>query len=183
MLQYKPIIWTPDMDAELTGLRRGNSILAISGWMQLSFGSVQRRCRKLKLPHENIDRRKRGEPTRQEWEAIATECAKAAGVCPFKVMAGCVANGAARARGVAWKTALDRCPRWSIAGVARVSGFHHTAIMAALKRIQRQAPMSPIKEIYYRPERRKTPLYDARIFVPAESVPAAIRARPRAMEG
>lgn len=80
---------------------------------------------------------RRRTPSRSVWSATATAAAKVMGVDPVKVMAGTERNrNITLARWRAWR-ALVGSNRYSVKGIARVSGFHHATILSAMKRIQK----------------------------------------------
>lgn len=76
------------------------------------------------------------EPSEQEWIAIATRHAEEARIKPSKLLAGCRTKPACIARWKAWEAVLASNDNYSIAGVARVSGFDHSSIIHGLKRLE-----------------------------------------------
>lgn len=85
------------------------------------------------------------EPPPDAWIAIATEEATRAGCRPYKVLGGVRERIGKRgalhmdscvvARWRAWRRIKAEYPEASIAGIGRVSGFDHTAILRAMKRL------------------------------------------------
>lgn len=73
-------------------------------------------------------------PTKAEWVACAEQAGKLMGVSPVKILAGVRDMRTVRARRRAFMFALKLNEKYSVAGVARVSGFHHTSVMYALRR-------------------------------------------------
>lgn len=79
-------------------------------------------------------------PTDGEWiGAVKTE-ADLAGVDYRKVLAGARLPQIVFARWRAFQRILDEFPNYSIAGLARTSGFHHSSILYGVSRL---AGMSP----------------------------------------
>lgn len=76
-----------------------------------------------------------GEPPADEWVEIATQHALEAGLSPGEFLAGCKLRRASKARWRAWRAILDRDHRYSVAGVARVSGFDHTSVLHGLAQV------------------------------------------------
>lgn len=79
--------------------------------------------------------RKRGQPPAEEWIRLATESAKEHGVHPDHVLSGKPSRRASWARWKAWQRILDSNPRYSIAGVGRVSGHCHSTIIKGLRQV------------------------------------------------
>lgn len=103
-------------------------------------GGVWAKASDLKLPEP--DRIRRNEPSREEWIAAATGAAKEARLRPGDVMAGCRLRAAVRARQKAWRHVLEAYPHVTVAGLARVSGFHWTSILHGLGRLNRRRESS-----------------------------------------
>jgi hypothetical protein len=120
-------------------------------------------------------------PTPEEWTAFAAEQAVIAGLPVSHVLGGFRYHAATRARARAWQAALDT-GNWSGLGIAKTSGFHHTSIIYALRLLKKNDPVpAPIpKPIIVKARKRNAPIfYDPRLFVPADTVPAHLRARPK----
>ena len=81
-------------------------------------------------------------PTQGEWIGVVNECAAAAGIEPSAILGGSRHRPVGRARWQAFKTLLDRYPNYSIAGLARTSGFHHSSILYGLSRFAGTTPKS-----------------------------------------
>lgn len=74
-------------------------------------------------------------PSKTAWIAAATSAAKEIGVDPVKVMAGVEVNrDVILARWRAWKALYDS-GKYSENGIGNTSGFHHTTVMKAFKRL------------------------------------------------
>jgi hypothetical protein len=87
-------------------------------------------------------------PKKEEWIAVAREKALAAKVRPSDVMAGARYKKAVHARWAAWKAMQDRYPQYSIAGIARTSGWDHTTVLHSLKRLNGASAKSLRKPSY-----------------------------------
>lgn len=74
-------------------------------------------------------------PSREEWTAMASQAGREWLVVASGILSGSQQPRMAKARAWAWKLILDQNPHYSIAGVARVSGFDHTTILTALRRL------------------------------------------------
>lgn len=119
--------------------------------------------------------RTRRDPTKAEWVGFAARQADILRIPVCHVLAGRRYHAATRARALAWRAAID-AGHWSIIGIARTSGFDHTTILTAMKRLKTPRPLSPYAFQTAHIERVSKPKYDPRLFVPAASVPAGLRA-------
>lgn len=75
------------------------------------------------------------QPEADVWIAAATKQANYLKVPLNQVLGYNPSRKASRARWKAWKAVLDSDPRYSIAGLARVSGFNHSSLMYGLSRL------------------------------------------------
>lgn len=75
-------------------------------------------------------------PSLALWVAMASEEAHKAGLAPSMVLGPSRKSKAVWARWRAWERILDHDLRYSFAGVARTTGWDHTTILAAMKRLQ-----------------------------------------------
>ena len=77
----------------------------------------------------------RTQPSKRTWIQIATQEAEREGVSPVAVMAGVRHGPITRARWRAWERLKRENPSYSLAGIGRVTGFHHTTVMFGLMRL------------------------------------------------
>lgn len=124
-VNYLLIAWSGRDSAPSIGAILGRTPVAVM---------VMAQKHRLKSPFKS--RLDRYQPPKSEWVRIATEKANDASVCPVKVLAGVRASAYRVPRWRAWKAILESSPTYSIAGVARTSGFHHTSILSSLKRLE-----------------------------------------------
>ncbi len=82
-------------------------------------------------------------PSSATWVDAATRAAVSLGADPVAVMAGSRRKPAVRARWAAWKE-LVNAQQYSIAQIGAVSGFHHTAVLNALRPKIYRARRSPM---------------------------------------
>ena len=94
----------------------GYKPFTLLGWQRAQHGSV--------------------EPPAELWTSIAIEEAVRAFLPPNAVLNGDKRHRASLARWRAWKRLLDMPENFTIAGVARVSGWDHTTILYGLKRLK-----------------------------------------------
>lgn len=139
--------WTHAETAMLRYYRtRGMRATDISKRLLIELGThrtpagVWSKASDLNLP--DPDRIRRNEPSREEWVAAATRAAREAHLRPGDVMAGCRLRAAVRARQKAWRRILEAHPHVTVAGLARVSGFHWTSILHGLGRLSRRRDSS-----------------------------------------
>ena len=76
------------------------------------------------------------QPPDHEWFAIASQMALEAKIRPAAVLGWDMSRKACAARWKAW-AAILQSGQYTIAGVARTSGVHHTSILNALKRMEK----------------------------------------------
>jgi hypothetical protein len=74
------------------------------------------------------------EPPADAWIKIATQVAKDACIRPTLVLDGTKTIPVVRARWRAWRIIKDTFPETSLAGIGRVSGFHHTTVLYGIAR-------------------------------------------------
>lgn len=95
-------------------------------------------------------------PTRSKWLATASRLAQEAGVDPaLVVMVGRAGRPATTVRWAAWHEILQSNPNYSVNGLSIVSGFDHTAIIYAMRKMavgekpwgRRLASPKPIRKI------------------------------------
>ncbi len=75
-------------------------------------------------------------PSRQTWIECANQAADAAGIDVAHLLAGVKSKEVVRARQEAL-AAVMRKKNYSIAGLARVSGFHHSTVLSNLRRLSK----------------------------------------------
>lgn len=126
--------WSPELDQRLRDMWPFYGPDTISKALHLSARRVRERAKKLNLP--TIPYREMLSPSKDEWVQIASQKAREARIRPSDVLAGCRYPAAVRARWEAWDEVLGLNPHYSIAGVARVSGFDHTTILNGLSRLR-----------------------------------------------
>ena len=76
----------------------------------------------------------RNTPPREVWIEAATQEARRSRVQPSLVMAGGLGDRVVRARWRAWRRVKDADPGYSLAGIGRISGFHHTTVRYSILR-------------------------------------------------
>lgn len=81
-------------------------------------------------------------PPNRIWIAAARQAAQEANVPLKHVLGGSKSTKAATARWKAWASLIEANPRYSIAGIARVSGWHHASVLYAMRRLKGEAPES-----------------------------------------
>lgn len=121
----------------VSGFRRSSS--AIGG--KVSRLGLPRRAYYLRCDkgtrHE-LSRIERTEPSTEAWMAAATLAANEAGVRPSELVGPSKRKSLGPPRWRAWRSVLDSYPHVSIAGLSRVSGFHHVSIIYGLGRLREQ---------------------------------------------
>ena len=86
-------------------------------------------------------------PPKYVWLQYATEAAVAADIHPERVLTHCRDKASTRARWAAW-AAILATGRYTVAGLAKVCGWHHTSILYGLKMIRRSENISaPAKTV------------------------------------
>lgn len=158
--------WPPELDQRLREMWPFYSLWAISREFHLSTRRIRERAKKLGLPI--VAYRDMLSPSKEEWVRIAREKAVEAKVRPSDVMAGCRHKGAVLARWKAWEAVLRANPHYSIAGVARISGYDHTAILNGLNRLAGAKAR----------ETRKSRSSFRRRVVPVDNFPVGCEERP-----
>ncbi len=79
-------------------------------------------------------------PSKATWLAAASIAASEAGAGLVGVLAGSKLPKDIKARWAAFKIVLDANPAYSKIGLARTSGFHHSSIIYALRRLDGRSP-------------------------------------------
>lgn len=74
-------------------------------------------------------------PSRTTWIATAATVAREEGIPVGAIVGGGQTKPVWRARWKAWKAVLDKNADYSVAGLARISGWHHTTILSGLRRL------------------------------------------------
>lgn len=123
----------PLIDQTITELSAEHNISQISRALEMTIPAVKNRGKKLGLTF--LTKKECGEPSKGEWIHHGTVQGYLAGVPPRLLLGGSKAGRVAMARWKAFGAILDSNPRFSIAGVARVSGFHHATVLHGLKKI------------------------------------------------
>ena len=86
--------------------------------------SLVRRCK--------MSKAQKVRPPKYVWLQYATEAAVAADIHPERVLTHCRDKASTRARWAAW-AAILATGRYTVAGLAKVCGWHHTSILYGLK--------------------------------------------------
>jgi hypothetical protein len=134
MNKARRTVWTPEMDAKLRSLWGKRTRRAIAKEMGLTEMRVRNRAWKLELPPSNPSAVR--QPSKQEWIWEASLMAAKHGVTLSAILSGNRARGPAQARWEAFEATLTRYPHCSIAGLGRISGFHHATILNGLRRLR-----------------------------------------------
>lgn len=129
--------WTPEQDSALRALNGQYTIKVIGRRLGLAEDIIFRRQKKLGLVARST--REILQPPDSLWVAVATEAAKRHRIKPSYLLAGARAHRVSRARHEAWATFVAQHPEYSIAGLARTSGFNHTSVLAGIKRVAARA--------------------------------------------
>lgn len=125
--------WSEELDARLVELWPRHTVVEMADILCISRERIN--LRGLKLGLAPIRRAVLFAPSKAEWIALATHAATEARVRPSDVMAGSKTSAAVKARWRAWKAALELNPRYTVAGVARTSGWDHSTILHSIKRM------------------------------------------------
>lgn len=75
-------------------------------------------------------------PTDGEWIGAAMAEGELAGVNYKRILGGDRQAPVALARWKAFKRILDEYPNYSVAGLARTSGYHHSTVMYGIRRLE-----------------------------------------------
>lgn len=121
-----------------------------------SISAVMHKARELGLTRVHSVRKGRTEPSSDEWFAAAYAAARETQTRPADVLSGSPKPRCALARRIAWQAVLDGNPRVSVAGLGRVSGFDHTAILWSLGRLNGRGPCP---RLHRHPIPPSSPLY------------------------
>ena len=78
------------------------------------------------------------QPPEHEWLATASQIAQEANIRPASVVGWDMSRQASQARWKAW-AAMLQSGKYTIAGIARTSGVHHTSILHAMKKMKEAA--------------------------------------------
>lgn len=125
--------FSPEMDAILAAMWPNHTMNELSTALAISRDRVRTRARQMGLPKPS--RAVLFAPSKLEWVTIATQKAREARVRPSDVMAGCGYRAAVYARWQAWRAVKALNPRYTLAGVARTSGFDHSTLVSAFRRL------------------------------------------------
>lgn len=136
--------WTPELDETLRQLWALRNQALIAEQMDLTADKVARRAKKLGLPKYKVKRRLQRNapwrtvrhPSQEQWISVVKEHARDRRISAREVLCGNRHRPFVYTRWMAFKTILERFPNLSVLGVAKVSGFDHTAILHGLKRLQ-----------------------------------------------
>lgn len=79
-------------------------------------------------------------PTDGEWIGVVQSVSEATGIAIGPILSGSRLRKVTHARWLAFKTILEAHPEYTIAGLARTSGFHHSSIMHGLSRLAGALP-------------------------------------------
>jgi len=174
--QYGPCLpWTPEQDRIILALWGKFSLAEIGRQTGMGRSRTATRCKALGLtapPFQDVLT-----PPYGEWLARATQAAQEGGTTVGAVMAGSQAKAAKLARWKAWKAVLDADPRYSIAGLARTTGFDHTSILYAVKKMAQKRGYSR------QPAYRTSFAASTRVAHSRNSSPAGAAADPAARSG
>ncbi len=132
-------VWTPDMDATLLRMWPNRSYPAIAQTLGMTVWYMLKRAKRLGLPKRT--RRGQVTPTFAEWVAIASEMAQEAGIRRCDLLGPNHSKAVFPVRWRAWRAMKDRNPRYSVAGIGRVSGFDATSVRYGLMRLAESAPL------------------------------------------
>lgn len=125
-------VWSVADDKLLTSMWGRYALAHVAATIGCSTTAVT--ARRIKMGLLSTKRLWQLEPSKAQWIDAATRCAEAVGVAPANVMAGVQDRKTALARWLAWE-AMSKLPGVSVAGIGRVSGFHHTSVMYGLGRL------------------------------------------------
>lgn len=126
--------WTPYWDAKLREIAPMMTAQEASDLLGVHRDTLVTRARRIGRPFPKV--KTLNQPTSDEWIQAASVEAAQAGVRVGDVLAGDRRPGPCVARWRAWKRVLDSNPRYSIIGVARISGFDHSTIIVSQRRLR-----------------------------------------------
>lgn len=127
--------WTPFWDNQLRELAPKMTSNEAADLLGIHRDTLVCRARLIGRPFPKI--KTLSHPTPDEWIQAATTEAAQAGVRVGDVLAGDRRRGPCVARWRAWKRVLDSNPRYSVIGLARTSGFDHSTLISALRRLSK----------------------------------------------
>lgn len=127
-----PVNWTPEMDETIRQMWPHANCPAIADAIGVGRTAIWKHAtRGLGLPPKR--KYVATNPPRVAWIKAATIAARNAGLSYDEVIGGRT-HAAAQARWEAYAAILEKYPRVSLAGLGRVSGYHHATIMHGLLR-------------------------------------------------
>ena len=129
------MIWAESHDRQLRSLAGETNFAGIAKQMNLPLHTVWHRALRLNVKALSLKQAK--EPSIGEWLGCAQEAALDAHLSVRVVLSHCARKRASLARWKAWRACLAAHPEYSIAGVARTSGFTHGAIIRGLRRLEK----------------------------------------------
>jgi hypothetical protein len=90
----------------------------------------------LGLPGRGSNNKAKPRPTEEIWIEAATYHARSDRLKPAYVLGGRTYQRCVRARWRAWRDVLASNPKFSVLGLAQVSGFDHSTILNGLRKLQ-----------------------------------------------
>jgi len=126
-------IWTPDRDAELRYLAQEVHLAGAARIMGLPVNSVWNRASRHKI--KALSQKEAGTPSIGEWTGAAIQEAQDAGLPPGAILGWKTRKAVCRARWKAWRRVLALSPEYSVKGLSRTCGWHHSTILSGLKRL------------------------------------------------
>lgn len=127
-------IWTPAMDDFLTRNFDKLPMRTLADSLLARFKTIRSRAFQLGLIRRQSPAWKY-EPTAEQWIAAASHRAREAELKPSAVIGPTLHRAASLARWRAWNDLRQANPSLSMAGIGRVSGFHHTSVRYGLLRL------------------------------------------------
>ena len=127
--------WTAADDARLKVLASETHLAGAAREMGRRVENVWSRAYHLKI--RALPRKVSWQPTDGEWIGVARAVAQDAQIEPALILGGSKLKRPVRARWKAWRKLLADYPEYSIAGLARTSGYHHTTILSGLRRLSK----------------------------------------------
>ena len=133
--------WGEWHDARLIALWPHHSQNECARRMKCHYTTIAHHVKLLGLPKKGNSAAY--SPPPEIWRIIVRQTAREARVGAREIMGYNPSQNVVWARWTAWKRLLDEYPQYSIAGLARVSGWDHTTILHGLKRLSGEKPRGP----------------------------------------
>lgn len=125
--------WTDEMDLALLSMWNTHTQAEIGAVVGRTQKNVYMRSRALGLVPK--PKAPRNTPTFEEWHAVASEVAQERGLKASALMGHCHLRRSTEARWEAWRRIKAANPKYSLAGIGRASGFDHTSLVNAFRRM------------------------------------------------